>query len=75
MKTPLHEWFNVYDKNHIEALEHYLEKGEWPRYFIPDDVSTVSTDRQLLLVITNAWIAQSKPANRGLTVPFGGYDG
>lgn len=50
-------WFDIYDKNHIEAYRFFCRTGEWPGGFIPNKVQMSSKWRIWLEAkMSKAWI-------------------
>lgn len=66
-KTALSEWFDIKDKQHLLAYEYLLDKGEWPRFFIPMDVEMEDGWKEKInFKITKTYIEMmARPATRG----------
>jgi hypothetical protein len=60
-KKQLHEFFDVYNPEHLKAYLILQDTGMWPRGFIPADVE-VETNWQFYLMakFTDAWMTCAK---------------
>lgn len=77
--TPLNEWFNPHDRNHLMALKTYMDSGRWPRFFIPADVAQGLAQADLIVRKVAAAYIEEKTgtATRARTVsplPLPSYD-
>lgn len=61
------EWFNVKSRDHMSAYQHLIKHGEWPKHFIPADIS-FERDWQTKLnqrIVTAYIDSMTGPAYRG----------
>ena len=58
-KTPFEDWFEIANKDHLIALKHYRAHNEWPKHFLPADVTISDKSFSMVLCkITDTWISQ-----------------
>ncbi len=53
----LNDWFDVTNLIHLKAYKHLMDKGTWPKGFIPDNVERPSGWQVALMnKLSNAFI-------------------
>ncbi len=71
------DWFNIRNPEHLIALKHYLVNTQWPKHFVPADV-TFEEDWfiKLLRKVTEIWIEEHTTATRSASIgpPDDRYD-
>ena len=56
------EWFDPYNKRHIEAYKYLSKNGIWPKNFIPENVEMdFHWQYNLFVKIAECWVENFKP--------------
>ncbi len=74
-RVKLEDWFDVKNREHLQAYSYHMQNGKWPQHFIPADVEVVDAGQSIGLwkinlmnkIVTEFMADHNKPVTRTST--------